>query len=77
MNGMNCLNAFHFNNHQSFNQQIDSVSKIEFHFVIHNRQANLCVDPKSPLPEFVRQAGIVSTLQKSGAEQGNGLSSRS
>ena len=49
MDRVDCFYALHLNYHEVFDDQIDSISEIEFLSVVNNRQPNLRVYPETPL----------------------------
>jgi hypothetical protein len=68
VDGMDCFYGFHFYNYSAFNNQIDPVSDFELLAFIHNRQRYFRSRYKPSVSEFVREAGLIRTLEESWTE---------
>jgi hypothetical protein len=69
MDGMDCLHTLDLYNHQILNQQVDTLSEVEFFALVDDRQAYLRFHHETSLPEFLGQTSLVGTLQQTSPKQ--------
>src|ERR1019366_2228426 len=67
---MDGLDALDLDDDQVFYEQIDSIAQVEFLSFINHGQTDLRVHTEASFAEFVRQAGVVGTLQQARAQDG-------
>lgn len=68
VNRVEGLDGFHFHNDSMFYDQIDAVSDFEFMAFIDYGHRYFRYDLETAASQFVRQAGLVGTFQKTRAE---------
>ena len=69
MHGMNRFNAFHLDDDDILDYQVDPIAQFDFFAIIDDRQADLASDVKSAFCQFMLKTGLICALQQSGAEQ--------
>src|ERR1700722_19040602 len=70
MDGMNCLDAFYFDNYQILDDQIDPVSKFNFFSLVYHRQADLTGYIEAALSKFMRKTALIGTFQQAWPQHG-------
>lgn len=68
MDRVNGLDAFHFDDYQILDDQIDSVAEFNLLSVENYGQADLAGDLKAALPEFVSETTLVTAFKKTWAK---------
>ena len=53
------IHGFDFNNHSPFDEQVQSVTAVQLHVFVYDRQRSLLLDPQSALRELEGQARLV------------------
>jgi hypothetical protein len=66
---MDRFDGFHFDNYPVFNDQINSISDFEFVAFINNRQGNFRSHAKASGTEFMCEAELIGTLEKTWPEE--------
>jgi hypothetical protein len=66
---MDRFDGFHFDNYPVFNDQINSISDFEFVGFINNRQGNFRSHAKASGTEFMCEAELIGTLEKTWPEE--------
>src|ERR1035437_1153682 len=67
---MDGLDALDLDDDQVLDEQVDSIAQVEFLSFINHGQTDLRVHTEASFAEFVRQAGVVGTLQQARAQDG-------
>jgi hypothetical protein len=70
MHRMNYLDAFHFNNYQILDDQIDPVSKFNVLSLVYHRQADLTGYIEAALLKFMRKTALIGTFQQARPQHG-------
>ena len=60
------LDGLELDDYGVFDEKVDSISSVELHPLIHNRQLDLCADYQSTPAKLERQTRLVRALQKTG-----------
>jgi len=73
VDGNEGLDTFDFDYDDIVDDQINAVSQVEFLSVVNQRQSDLALDFQTLFAKFVRQTGMICTLQESWAKDGMDL----
>jgi hypothetical protein len=68
MDGQDSFQGFKFYNHTTFDNKIETQTRIEPEVAINNRQQDLPFGLTASLVKLVNQTGLVDTLDKTGPE---------
>ncbi|MGB7603037.1 MAG: hypothetical protein WBM24_22230 [Candidatus Sulfotelmatobacter sp.] len=63
MDWMDCIDAFHLNDHRILDDQVDAVTKLDLFSVKNYWQTDLAGDCESALSEFMGEASLVGALE--------------
>ena len=63
MNGMDCIDAFHFDDNRILDDQVDAVTKLDLFSVENNRQSDLARYSEAALSEFMGETALISAFE--------------
>jgi len=69
MNRMDRLDAFHLDNDEGLDDQVDPVSQLDPFVVVNHRQPDLAGDSQAAFAQFMSKASLISALQQPRSEQ--------
>lgn len=62
--GHNLTDGLYFNEHHTFDQEIEAIAKLDLHSVIDHRQIHFRCNRESSFSKFVSQALLIDRFQK-------------